>query len=221
MDGPRSIQNEKIEYLAILLHGYGADGNDLFSLVPYLENKIKNCLFVAPNAPFKCDLSPAGRQWFGINDIDFSYNFKKDSDSYIELKKSSKKLIEFIEKEKKKYLIKNSKVILIGFSQGTMMALHVGLQIKPELGCIIGFSGALIQTEGSDFNSISQVPVFLAHGKSDNIVNFNETIKAFKKLSEINNNVEHYIEDNLSHSIGNEGIVNAVSFINTCIKKKI
>ena len=216
MDGPKKILNEKPDYLMFLLHGYGADGSDLFSLTSFLADLIPGVSFIAPNAPFECPFSTGGRQWFGIDQINSAYVFEKESPIYKEINESAKILENFIQDQKEKYSIDNGKVILFGFSQGAMMALHLGLRLKPEVACVISFSGALMSIE--EDKELSAPPIFLAHGNFDNIVDYNETNKAYEKISNSNDKVEKFIENGLAHSIGNEGLTKSIEFIKKIIK---
>ena len=219
MDGPRKIYNHNSEYLMFLLHGYGADGNDLFSLTHYINKFLPQISFIAPNAPFECALSKNGRQWFSIDQLNSDYIFNKKSNIFSEIEKSSNILEKFINLERGKLSLENKKIILVGFSQGAMMALHLGLKLYPEVACVIGFSGSLILTDDSSEDTIkSKPPVFLAHGEMDNVVNCIETMKAYDWLSKKGFKVEKYIEKNLYHSIGQEGLYNAINFIKSVIK---
>ncbi len=216
MDGPRKILDEKPDYLMFLLHGYGADGNDLFSLTSFLNEFIPEVSFIAPNAPFECPFSTGGRQWFSIDQIDKGYIFQKQSSIYNEIQESAKILENFIDIQKEKYSINNKKIILFGFSQGAMMSLHLGLRLRPEIACIISFSGALMSIgEGEE---VSSPPIFLAHGSFDNVVDCNETNKAYEKLLISNKKVEKFIENGLAHSIGKEGLAKSIEFIKKIIK---
>ncbi|MBL42690.1 MAG: hypothetical protein CMM49_08545 [Rhodospirillaceae bacterium] len=218
MDGPKEIPDDNPEYLMFLLHGYGANGNDLFSLTPYLNKLFPQIAFLAPHAPFECSLSQNGRQWFSIDQLNSDYNFKKDSTIYSEIEQSSKILENFIYLQKENYSIGNKKIILVGFSQGAMMALHLGLKLESEIACIVGFSGALISFDNSENTNKSFPSVFLAHGELDNVVNCNETMKAYNQLSKITHNIEKYIEKDLYHSISQEGLTKAIDFIKNVIK---
>src|SRR5882672_8372854 len=123
-------------HLVVLLHGYGADGNDLIGLAPVLAPLLPDVVFLAPNAPYPCEGNPTGYQWFGINRL--------DPESRLAGTRSAAPLIDaFLDEKLADYRLDESKTVLVGFSQGTMMALHVGLRRTKQLAGIVGFSGAL------------------------------------------------------------------------------
>tara|TARA_B100000700_G_C14745737_1_gene715141 strand:- start:9 stop:665 length:657 start_codon:yes stop_codon:yes gene_type:complete len=218
MDGPRKIPKTKPDYLMFLLHGYGADGHDLFGLTPYLNQLLPQIAFLAPHAPFSCSLSQTGRQWFSIDQLNSDYIFNKESVVFSEIEESTKILENFINLEKEKHSVGNDKIILAGFSQGAMMALHLGGRLNPEIACVISFSGALITFDNFDKTHQSNPPVFLAHGEMDNVVNCDETTKAYNRLLKKTLMIEKYIEKDLYHSIGQEGLSKAINFIKKVIK---
>jgi phospholipase/carboxylesterase len=127
-------------HLVVLLHGYGADGNDLIGLAPVLAPLMPDVVFHAPNAPHLCEGNPLGYQWFGISRMDPSVAAAgvRTAAPYVE---------QFLDDRMAAYGVDESKTVLVGFSQGTMMALHVGLRRAKPLAGIVGFSGMLAAPE--------------------------------------------------------------------------
>jgi len=120
--GPHS--GGKPKQLIVLLHGYGADGNDLIGLAPVLAPLVPDAVFHSPNAPYRCEGSPMGYQWFGIN--------RFDPESRLAGVRSAAPFADtFLTDTMAQYGLDESSTILIGFSQGTMMSLHVGQRLGP------------------------------------------------------------------------------------------
>jgi len=127
-------------HLVILLHGYGADGNDLIGLAPVLAPLMPDVVFHAPNAPYPCEGNPMGYPWFGISRLDpqVAAAGVRSAAPFVE---------QFLDDTMAAYGLDESRTVLVGFSQGTMMALHVGLRRAQPLAGIIGFSGMLAAPE--------------------------------------------------------------------------
>src|SRR5690242_18353856 len=126
--------------LVILLHGLGADGNDLIGLAPYWAPLLPDAEFVAPDAPFPCDMAPFGRQWFSLQD-------RSPLAILAGVRAAAPILDVFIDEALKARNLDESRLALVGFSQGTMMSLYVGLRRAKALAGIVGFSGALLGPE--------------------------------------------------------------------------
>src|SRR6266404_2572162 len=123
--------------LVILLHGLGADGNDLIGLQQYWGPLVPDAEFVSPNAPFPCDMAPYGYQWFSVQD-------RSPEAMLAGVRAAAPQLDGFIDDELEKRGLDESATVLVGFSQGTMMALYVGLRRARPLAGILGYSGRLI-----------------------------------------------------------------------------
>src|SRR6201997_5344382 len=151
--------------LVILLHGLGADGNDLIGLAPYWAPLLPEAEFLAPDAPFPCDMAPFGRQWFSLQD-------RSPMSILAGVRAAAPILDAFIDDALEARNLEESRLALVGFSQGTMMSLYVGLRRAKALAGIVGFSGALIGSETLPQDIRSRPPVLLIHGDSDEIVPF-------------------------------------------------
>src|SRR5262245_51603610 len=115
--------------LVILLHGWGADGANLIDLADMFTGVLPDALFVAPNAPYPCEVNPFGYQWFSLND--------RNPKNMLEgVRHAADVVNHFIDDQLKALSLTDDKVILVGFSQGTMTALHVALRRKPALGAV-------------------------------------------------------------------------------------
>lgn len=202
--GPASGNTPK--QLIILLHGLGADGADLIDLAPAIAQVFPDALFVAPNAPERCDMSPHGYQWFSLQDRTPAVMFAGAT-------KAEAALDAFIQETQKQHGLTNAQTALIGFSQGTMMALHSGLRRASALAGIVGFSGALLGSESLPGHIDSKPPVCLIHGEQDMVVPFLALGLAETALKAANVPVETHKRPMLGHGIDEQGLEAAVRFL--------
>src|SRR5436190_21852978 len=119
--------------LVILLHGLGADGNDLIGLQQYWGRLVPDAEFISPNAPFPCDGAPYGYQWFSVRD-------RSPTAMLAGVRAAAPALDAYIDEELQKRGIEEKDAVLVGFSQGTMMSLYVGLRRERPLAGILGYS---------------------------------------------------------------------------------
>ena len=154
---------KEIKNIIVLLHGYGGDGNDIAQVTLNWKRFLPNTLFVCPNAPEKCLISPSGYQWFDLS---------KDNDEFIlnESKKNETILKKFLNEVKEKFSLPNSKICLSGFSQGCMMSINVGLSSDEKYSGILGFSGKIISKIDLSKRIIHKPETLLIHGENDDIV---------------------------------------------------
>ena len=161
-------------HLVVLCHGYGADGNDLIGLAPMWQRLLPTVAFVAPNAPEPCSAG-MGYQWFPISRID-------PAEMARGVQGAAATLENFLETELTRLNLTGDKLALVGFSQGTMMSLHVGLKRAVKPAAIVGYSGMLAdQTPqvGAD-----APPVLLIHGDADQAVEVENSKRMFEMAKE-------------------------------------
>lgn len=164
LDGPRLVpENRPIGRLMILLHGIGADGNDLIGLAPYYQMVMPDALIITPNAPFRFDMAPFGYQWFSIRDLETIPRIEG-------VREAAPALNAFIDSELGRLGLAEDRLILGGFSQGAMMALHVGLRRAKPAAAIVSHSGMLIGAETLAAEISVRPPVLLTHGAADDVV---------------------------------------------------
>ena len=207
--GPHS--GGKPKQLIVLLHGYGADGNDLIGLAPVLAPLVPDAVFHSPHAPYPCEGSPMGYQWFGIN--------RFDPESRLAGVRSAAPFADtFLTDTMAQYGLDESSTILIGFSQGTMMSLHVGLRRPKALAGIVGFSGALAGPDVLKDEIKSRPPALLVHGDSDELLPPQLTEEAAVALQHNGVEVAVHIAPGVGHGIDQTGLSNAARFLLNVLK---
>lgn len=206
LDGPRLEPKDKIIKLVIFLHGYGSNGNDLISLTEGLYKSLPNTAFLSPNAPFPCAGSPSGYEWFPLRTLSYEEKF-----SGTQL--AAKHLNAFIDTQKTQYGIEDKDIALIGFSQGTMMALYVAPRRANALGAVIGFSGALTGINELATETISKPPFLLIHGDQDDVVPYTSLAEAEQNLTKNGFNVSTHTSQGVAHGIAPDGIDLAREFL--------
>lgn len=189
----------KAKQLVILCHGYGSDGNDLIALAPFWQALLPDADFIAPNAPERCDGSPMGYQWFPITRLD-------PSEIAAGVSGASTVLEAFISGQLAARGLDASQLALVGFSQGTMMALHVGLRMGMPPACIVGFSGALAMPERLPQDIRCRPPVLLVHGEVDDMLPVTRMYMAVQALGAAEVPVEWHVSPGLGHSIDQTGL---------------
>ena len=200
IDGPRMppASGGRPSSLVILLHGYGSNGEDLISLAPYWAKALPHTQFVSPNAPEPVPMAPGGYQWFPISRLD-----PREVEQGVT--RASGVLEKFIDRELGRYQIAPERLALVGFSQGTMMALHVGLR-RPRLGAIVGFSGALPAAGKLKDEAKSKPPILLVHGDQDEMIPVTALFQAADGLAAAGLGAQWHVSYGVPHSIGPDGL---------------
>ena len=212
ISGPRlAPQSGKTRQLVIFLHGYGANGDDLIDIGQHWGSLLPDTEFVSPHAPFPCPGAPMGREWFALSNLN-------NQELWQGVNAAAPFLNAFIDAEIQRTGLTESEIALVGFSQGTMMALHTGLRRSSALAAIIGFSGRLcLPAEGGKEllkeELRSKPPVFLAHGDSDMIVPFISMQLAKEILESLDIRCQSYVEQNMGHGISMEALQEAGKFL--------
>jgi phospholipase/carboxylesterase len=192
--------------LVILLHGLGADGNDLIGLQQYWGRLLPEAEFVSPNAPFPCDMAPYGYQWFSVQD-------RTPAAVLAGVRAAAPMLDAYITDELQTRGLDESDAALVGFSQGTMMSLFVGLRRAKPLAGILGYSGRLIAPELLASEMRSKPPMLLIHGTADPVVPFDSLATAETALKTAGVAVETLACVGVEHSIDPEGLQRGGAFL--------
>ena len=196
----------KAKQLVIILHGWGADGYNLIDLAELFARTLPDAHFIAPNAPFVCEANPFGFQWFSLLD-------RQPQHMLAGANKAAILLNEFIDEQLAELSLDNSKLALVGFSQGTMTALHVALRRTPQIAAVVGFSGALVGAEILSKEITARPPICLIHGNMDEVVPYSSLAHATEALKEHGCDVEPHTRPFLGHSIDMEGMAIAAEFL--------
>ena len=212
IDGPRlAPKTGAPRQLVVFLHGYGADGNDLIELGRQWRPFLPDALFVAPHAPELCAMAPSGRQWFALT-------MRDPAERWTGVNKARPVLDAFLDAELTKLGLDESALALVGFSQGTMMALHTGLRRKRAPACILGYSGMLVGPEhlaeaaarGKDGAS---PPILLVHGDSDDVIPLDALFDSADALAKADMPTQWHISFGVGHGIDEGGLMHGGLFI--------
>jgi phospholipase/carboxylesterase len=195
-------------HLVVLVHGYGADGNDLIGLAPHWQSLLPSVAFAAPNAPTRTPGAP-GYQWFPISRID-PHEMQKG----VEI--AGPVLEEYLDAELARLGLPPENLALVGFSQGTMLSLHVGLRKKIKPAAIVGFSGMLPSPPPD--SAAPFPPILLAHGDSDSVIPPQALFLAANQLGLSGAAVQWHLAPGMGHGIDPEGLVLAGQFLNLAFR---
>ena len=199
-------ENNIIKNAVILLHGYGGDGEDISMLTLNWRRFLPNTIFLSPNGHEKCNINPNGYQWFDLSNDDPDYILGESL-------KSEKVINKFISEVKKKYNLSNSQICIAGFSQGCMMSINIGLTANEKFGCIVGFSGKIIDKDNLSKRIISKPQILLIHGALDSIVPSNFLLDSKDFLIRQKVDVVTKLINNCEHNIPVEASSYALEFI--------
>lgn len=208
LTGPSSApaNGAKPTSLVILLHGYGSNGDDLIGLVPYWRPVLPNALFVSPNAPQPCIGSVGGYQWWGLDSL-------APAARAAGVRVSAPILNTFIDEQLAATGLSEDKLVLVGFSQGTMMSLHVGPRRKKQIAGIIGYSGMLADPDALSAEVKTKPPVLLVHGDADPVLPIQSLGEAERRLKVLGFDVATHTSRGLTHSIDQAGLELGAKFL--------
>ena len=196
---------EAARSLVILLHGYGSNGEDLISLAPYWRDALPATAFVAPNAPEPCPGAPGGSQWWGLTSMDRGARAAGAA-------RAAPVLDGFIDAELARHGLTEAQLALVGFSQGTMMALHVGPRRRNVPAGIVGYSGMLAD-EAALAAAPGRPPILLIHGDADPMIPLVGFSAAKAALIRAGFTVESHVSHGLGHSIDGVGLQLGARFL--------
>lgn len=213
LDSPQRapLSGGAAKQLVILLHGLGADGEDLLPLADHFAPFLPDAAFLSPHAPQKCDMAPVGFQWFSLQSA-------APDDILHGVTQSAPLLQDYIDRALQTYSLEEENLVLIGFSQGTMMALYCGLRRAKPIAGIIGYSGAHVHGEDWQKEITAKPPVLLIHGEADPVVHVLASEAARAELAEIGVPVELHKRPGLPHGIDEQGIEQAQNFLRRIFK---
>lgn len=212
LSGPRlSPVRGQANALVVLLHGYGADGNDLIGLASHWQNRLPGVAFVAPNAPERVPGAPSGFQWFPISRLD--PHEMRDG-----VAMAGPGIEQFLEAELARLGLPPERLVLAGFSQGAMLALHLGFRRATLPAAIIGFSGMLASPPPDDR---PRPPVLLTHGDADTVIPVNAMFAAAAVLGRAAVPVQWHMARGMGHGIDPEGLDMAGAFLELALSGRL
>jgi phospholipase/carboxylesterase len=212
LDGPRlEPRGGEAKRLVVFLHGYGADGNDLIDLGRAWQDILPQTAFVSPHAPEPCSQAPVGRQWFPLT-------FRDPDERWVGVNAAAPALGAFLDTELERRKLPASALALVGFSQGTMMALHAGLRRAVPPAAIVGYSGMLVlpnKPEPEEFEAAikAKPPVLLVHGSEDELIPAQALFHATQTLAALGIPAEWHISQGVGHGIDAEGLRHGGEFL--------
>ncbi|TVV76007.1 alpha/beta hydrolase [Sphingomonas solaris] len=201
LDGPRlaPASGGTPKQIVVLLHGYGSNGADLIGLAPHWRGALKDTLFVAPNAPERVPGMPGGFQWWGLASFDRAALAAGAA-------RAAPVLDAYLDALLADHGLTDDRLALVGFSQGTMMALHVGPRRQRALAGIVGYSGMLADPAGFAGGVRSKPPVLLIHGDADPVVPVAGFHEAKREMHRSGFAVSDHLSRGLEHSVDMDGL---------------
>lgn len=185
--------------LVLLLHGFGSSGTDMISLAPQWQDALPDTLFLAPHAPQRCGIMGTGYQWWGLSGF-------APSALAAGATSAAPAVDAFIDRKLAQYGLSEADLAIVGFSQGTMMALHVALRRPRAVAAVVGYSGMLAGTLGLRPRELSKPPVLLVHGTADPVVPIAALHMAESELKRLGVDVVTHVSQGVAHSVDPVGL---------------
>jgi phospholipase/carboxylesterase len=185
--------------IVVLLHGFGSSGTDMISLAPQWQDALPDTLFLAPHAPQRCGMLGAGYQWWGLSGF-------APSALAAGAASAAPAIDAFIDRKLAQYELTEGDLALVGFSQGTMMALHIGLRRSRPVAAVVGYSGMLTGAVDLAHKDFSKPPVLLVHGTADPVVPIAALHMTESELKRLGVEVTTHISYGVAHSVDPVGL---------------
>lgn len=185
--------------IVLLLHGFGSSGTDMISLAPQWQDALADTLFLAPHAPQRCGMMGRGYQWWGLSGF-------APSALAAGATLAAPAIDAFIDRKLAQYDLTEADLALVGFSQGTMMALHVGLRRPRRVAAIVGYSGLLTSAAELAHRDFAKPPVLLVHGTADPVVPIAALHMSESELKRLGVDVTTHISYGVAHNVDPVGL---------------
>lgn len=213
LDGPSYGPHSggAVRQIILLLHGYGSNGHDLISFAQVWRDVFPDALFIAPNAPERLPGGWGdGYQWWALTE------YTPEAMAH-GAAGAAPVLNRFIDRLLDRHGLTERDMALVGFSQGTMMALHVGPRREQQLACILGYSGLLVGAEALAREVRTRPPVMLIHGAEDLMVPLASMRVAESELTRLGFEVSSYVSPGLGHSVDQMGLQLGADFVSSAL----
>jgi phospholipase/carboxylesterase len=207
LDGPRLAPKGRApQQIVVFLHGYGADGNDLIAMGQQWQSVLPDAVFVAPHAPQPCAQAPTGRQWFALD-------LRNDEELWRGVSGAAPALNAFFDAELARYRLGQDRLAVVGFSQGTMLALHVGL--RRRVAALVGYSGVLVGPEhlGEASGRSAAPPILLVHGDQDDLIPAGALFVSAEELAKAGIPCQWHLSPGIGHGIDAGGLMQGGLFL--------
>ena len=215
IDGPRiPPKSGTAKKLVVLFHGYGSNGRDLAGLANAWAPHFPDVAWASPDAPEQVPGYPQGYQWFPISRLDPELMEQG-------VRSAHPSAEHFVSSELKRWGLSGGDLVLVGFSQGTMMALHTALRRETAPAGVLGYSGALAGPERLKQEMTAKPPILLIHGDQDEVLPVGMTLMAAQGLCAAGHGAEFHISQGIPHSIGPDGLELGQRFIETALAGKL
>ncbi len=213
IDGPRlPPRGGPAKQLVVFLHGYGADGQDLIDIAQQWEPLLPQTAFVSPHAPDRCAMSAHGRQWFPLT-------MRDPDERWRGVTGAQPALDAFLDAELARHGLDDSRLALVGFSQGTMMALHTGLRRKGAPAAILGYSGILVGPEHLAAQATARSPkgapppILLVHGDRDEVIPPDALFMSAEAFGAADIPCQWHVSAGIGHGIDGGGLMHGGLFL--------
>lgn len=212
IDGPRiPPRGGTAKKLVILFHGYGSNGQDLAGLAQSWAPDFPDAAWASPDAPEPVPGFPGGYQWFPISRLD-------PDAMEAGVRMAAPSADHFIDSELRRWGLTDRDLVLAGFSQGSMLALHLGLRRKTPPAGILAFSGALAAGRSLKQEMTAKPPIMLIHGDRDEVLPVGLSLMAAQDLAAAGHGAEFHISGGIPHSIGPDGMALGGRFLKACFE---
>jgi len=201
-----TLSKNKPRQAVILCHGYGGDGKDISALAINWQRFLPDAIFLCPDAPEVCSVNPQGYQWFDLSTEKEEIILEKSLEA-------EEKLSLFLNQVFDNLQLEADNIALVGFSQGCMMILQVGLKKTKKINCLIGYSGKVINQKHLSENIKSKPKIFLMHGANDTIVSPTHLLEAKEYFSNLGIKIKTKLFKNCEHKISVEGLSLGLGFL--------
>ena len=202
----RILPKSKPQQLVVLLHGVGANGQDLLDLGGLWQTILPDCAFISPDGAEAYDMAPMGRQWFSLRDRSPDVMLKG-------IQKTQPIVDAYLDGLLKEFSLPAKKLALVGFSQGTMLSLYIGPRRAEQIAGIMAYSGALLGGETLHADIKSKPPITLVHGLNDDVVPAGASKLAQQVLQKEGIACDLHLRENLGHGIDDAGLKLGAAFL--------